>query len=405
MNTRRSWIVVGLVAVLTGWLHFAYGSPTAEPQALPASPGTYVSPATRSAPWARMAQFPAGGQVTVTPGGVWLTYTEDGEGNPITPREFALDITTGDMWFMSGGQAVEVSHDGEWTTYRADDFGYGPPRDFGAVAVDEAGYTWLTMCVPYLWSDPETDGGLIAIGPDGSWTDYTHLFDMCFYEAVADRTGNKWLTERDNFVRFDGLTWDTYFSEFTGSVIEQHYAEIVTTIDRGYRRWYVEVPDRVWSFNWLIGRGVNVYDGSQWTKYTPEDGLAHEVVTSMGADHSGHKWFSTAGGVSMLDDNGTLDKGDDVWTTFDLNGLDIAVDAAGNVWVTITDSVTYEWLGVAVWDGANWTIYDTANSGLPHNRIYDIFVDDMDIKWFGTYGGLAVLINLPYRSFLPLITR
>jgi hypothetical protein len=269
--------------------------------------------------------------------------------------------------------------------------------------VDEAGYTWLTMCVPYLWSDPETDGGLIAIGPDGSWTDYTHLFDMCFYEAVADRTGNKWLTERDYHVRFDGLTWDTYFSEFTGSVIEQHYAEIVTTIDRGYRGWYVEVPDRVWSFNWLIGRGVNVYDGSQWTRYTPEDGLAAEVVLSMGLDDDLNKWFSTWWGVSVFDDNGTLDKSDDVWTTHDL-GLpsgyygDIAIDRDNKVWLA-TD------MGLYVWNGGQWFRYDTANSGLPHNRVHDIFVDDANIKWFGTSGGLAMLIELPYQSFLPWVVR
>jgi hypothetical protein len=270
--------------------------------------------------------------------------------------------------------------------------------------VDEAGYTWLAMCIPYLWSDPETDGGLIAIAPDGSWTDYTSLFDMCFLKAVADCTGNKWLSERDYFVRFDGLTWDKYDHIFMDYVIEQYYADILTTIDRGYRAWYVEVPDRVWSFNWIIGRGVNVYDGSLWTEYTPDDGLAHEIVTGMGADHSGHKWFSTAAGVSMLDDNGTLAKEDDIWTTFDLDGLDVAVDAQGHVWIVITDSETSP-LGVAVWDGANWTIYDTANSGLPHNQVYDIFVDDMNVKWFGTHGGLTLLIELPYQSFLPLITR
>jgi hypothetical protein len=390
------------VVISIGWLSFAPGSPAVEPQALPASPGTSVSPSARPAPWA--AQFPPGGQVTVTLGGVWLTYTEDGEGNPITPREFALDITTGNMWFMSGGQAVEVSHDGEWTTYRTEDFGYGPPRDFGAVAVDEEGYTWLTMCVPYLWSDPETDGGLIAIAPDGSWTDYTSLFDMCFYEAVADRTGNKWLTERDNFVRFDGLTWDTYFSEFTGSVIEQHYAEIVMTIDRGYRNWYVEVPDRVWSFNWLIGRGVNVYDGSQWTRYTPDDGLASDVVLSMGVDGDRNKWFSTWTGVSMLDDNGTLDKSDDLWMTHDL-GLysghysDVAIDRNNKVWLTTARE------GIYVWDGEQWFSYDTTNSGLPNEEIRCVFVDGNDIKWFGTSGGLTLSIELPYHSFLPWMVR
>jgi ligand-binding sensor domain-containing protein len=167
----------------------------------------------------------------------------------------------------------------------------------------------------------------------------------------------------------------------------------------------VEVPDRVWSFDWLIGRGVNVYDGSQWTTYTPEDGLAHEVVSSMGVDGDGRKWFSTAGGVSVLDDNGTLDKSDDVWTTFDMGGLDIAVDGGGKVWIAIRDPWTFEREGVAVWDGSDWRTYDTTNSGLPDNEVNDILVDGEDVKWFATSGGLTKLIENPPRRFLPLVSR
>jgi hypothetical protein len=128
MDVRRRWLAISTVVILIGWLSLALGSPAVEPQALPASPGASLSPSARPAPWVRMAQFPPGGQVTVTPGGVWLTYTEDGEGNLLMPSDFALDITTGDMWFIDDGRAVEISRGGEWTTHRVEDFGYDPPR-------------------------------------------------------------------------------------------------------------------------------------------------------------------------------------------------------------------------------------------------------------------------------------
>jgi hypothetical protein len=307
------------------------------------------------------------------------------------------------VWLLSDFQAVKLAASGAWTTYSVEDFGYALPRAISAVAVDEAGNTWLGMYYPTHPSDPRPPGGVVMIAPDGTWTDYTDQLDGGMLNILADRSGNKWFFERDYITRFDGETWQTYFAVSLRYVIEQHYDDILTTIDRGYREWYVEVPDRVWSFDWLIGRGVNVYDGSQWTTYTPEDGLAHEVVLAMGVDGDDRKWFSTWLGISVLDDNGTSDKSDDVWTTHDL-GLksgyygDIAIDQDGKVWVA-TDP------GLYMWDGQEWTKYDTTNSGLPDIYVEDILIDGEGVKWFAASGGLTKLIENPPRRFLPLVSR
>jgi len=397
MNVPRWWAILGLVVMLTGLLVL----PDRERQA---GLRTSSSPSeARGLPAA--AYLASNGQVTHTPGGLWITYTEDGQGNPLRPTSFALDITTGDMWFNNGyGQIVKLSAAGQWTTYAVEDFGYGPPKSFSGVAVDAAGNAWLGLCKPWLPGDPQTEGGVLMLAPDGSWIDYTPQFDRCIYEILADRSGNTWFFERDSITRFDGESWVMDWP-FLDWIIEQNYQDILTTIDRGYRQWYVEVPDRVWCFDWLIGQGVNVYDGNVWTTYTPEDGLAHDVVSYMAVGHDGRKWFSTAGGESILDDNGTLDKQDDVWTTLDIFGLDIAVDEEGKVWIAIRDPSTFEGRGVTVWDGDEWRTCDTTNSGLPHDRIHDILVDGQDIKWFGTGGGLTLLIETPYQAFLPLVTR
>ena len=38
-----------------------------------------------------------------------------------------------------------------------------------------------------------------------------------------------------------------------------------------------------------------------------------------------------------------------------------------------------------------WIVYNTANSGLPHDRVWDLGIDEQGNIWIGTYGGgLAV---------------
>ncbi len=48
------------------------------------------------------------------------------------------------------------------------------------------------------------------------------------------------------------------------------------------------------------------------------------------------------------------------------------------------------WGGLAKFDGTNWTVYNTSNSGLPDNYVSSIAIDGSGNKWIGTWhGGLA----------------
>jgi ligand-binding sensor domain-containing protein len=45
---------------------------------------------------------------------------------------------------------------------------------------------------------------------------------------------------------------------------------------------------------------------------------------------------------------------------------------------------------LAKFDGVNWTVYNTSNSGLPDNYVRAIAIDGQGNKWIGTLGeGLA----------------
>jgi len=45
--------------------------------------------------------------------------------------------------------------------------------------------------------------------------------------------------------------------------------------------------------------------------------------------------------------------------------------------------------GLARFDGAQWTVYNPANSGLPNANIADVAIDSKGVKWIATEGGLA----------------
>ncbi len=78
---------------------------------------------------------------------------------------------------------------------------------------------------------------------------------------------------------------------------------------------------------------------------------------------------------------------------------DITIDASGNTWVA-----TYG--GVGKFDGSNWTVFNTSNTIMPSNVCYSIKAD-ADTIWIGTVFGLVKFdgttwTNYPYGYVLSM---
>ena len=110
-------------------------------------------------------------------------------------------------------------------------------------------------------------------------------------------------------------------------------------------------------------------------------------VLSIAIDGSGNKWIGTCGGFAKFDGMN--------WTVYnsinsglpDNNVYSIAIDGSGNKWIGTGG-------GLAKFYGTNWTVYNTSNSGLPFNNVTSIVIDGSGNKWIGTGyygwgGGLA----------------
>jgi ligand-binding sensor domain-containing protein len=120
--------------------------------------------------------------------------------------------------------------------------------------------------------------------------------------------------------------------------------------------------------------GIN--QEGEWTNFNTDDGLADNLVFKANEAPDGSIWLATLSGVSRFTPTGTFEN----LTTE--NGLPsncavtIACGADGRIWVG-TDA------GLAIVDGDSITTYTTAD-GLPSNVINCISLEDNNTAWVGT---------------------
>jgi ligand-binding sensor domain-containing protein len=67
----------------------------------------------------------------------------------------------------------------------------------------------------------------------------------------------------------------------------------------------------------------------------------------------------------------------------------LAIDAQGNAWVGTGKWWAHAGGGLVKFDGTNWTVYNTSNSQLPDNDHVSLSIDAQGNIWSGTEGGLS----------------
>jgi len=67
----------------------------------------------------------------------------------------------------------------------------------------------------------------------------------------------------------------------------------------------------------------------------------------------------------------------------------LAIDAQGTVWVGTGRWYAFAGGGLAKFDGENWTVYNTSNSELPNNDHISLSIDAQGNIWSGTESGLS----------------
>ncbi|MBI4645529.1 MAG: hypothetical protein HY738_02775 [Bacteroidia bacterium] len=285
------------------------------------------------------------------------------------------------------------------------------------IAEDKAGNLWfgtagggVSRYTPLLstFIKGENSGGVT------NFTTSQGLANNIVYSIIEDKTGNIWFgTDGGGVSRFDG-----------GSFIN-------FTISLGFPNKFVKciIEDNTGNI-WFgtYGSGAICYNGKSFTNYTTSQGLANYIVHSIMEDKAGNLWFGTrGGGVSRYTPLSSLINGENraVFTNFTTSqGL------VNNVVVCITEDKTGK-----IWFGTNgggvscygpdengaggncetrtninknkqsmsksFTSFTTAQ-GLVNNFVYCITEDRTGNLWFGTAGGISILLQR--KIFINLTT-
>jgi ligand-binding sensor domain-containing protein len=253
------------------------------------------------------------------------------------------------------------------------------------------GRQWLTFT-------PYGSGQTVSYGKD--WQHYpfgTGLGDLWVYDTLFDRQGNLWVATWKGVSKFDGKTFTTYTTE-DGLIDKWVYA---IAMDHEGIFWFgteggvTRYDGKTWkSYTHTEGLGSEVANPAPPTSYeapsphhtTPQKVVAKanpNYVLSIAVDRDNRKWFGTWGaGLSRFD--GTK------WTTYTVqDGL------AGNfIHVVAIDPKNILWVGteggVSRFDGKRWKTY-TTREGLLNNNVFSVAFDQEGHPWFGTWTGLSKL--------------
>ena len=136
---------------------------------------------------------------------------------------------------------------------------------------------------------------------------------------------------------------------------------------------------------WLGAEGASFYDGSTWTNFTTEDGLAGSAVRAIAADDQNRIWIGTATGLSIW-------TGSTFFNLTTANGLpsdDIsALQADGQViWIGTHGG------GLLRFQENQLQLFNRANSALPSDTITALALDADGQLLIGSDQGLARFVT------------
>ena len=321
-------------------------------------------------------------------GSNWMIYNENNSG---LPEDVIYKITIdlqNVIWIGTRDKGL-IKYDGmNWEKYNLSNSIF-PSNYISSIALDGKGYVWFgtSSLIKYdrnSWTLYDTsNSGLVG----------TFYGNIAVKAIESDEKENLWIGYRGEpwLTKYDGQNWFHYDS--TNSPFSK---ELVSCLR-------VDPDDNLW-----IGssRGLVKFDGKNWAIYNMENTpLTSNVIYDIEFDKEGNLWCGLGFNV-YYDNNGNpainiggLAKFDgNNWYIYNTGNSGLPFDNVGRI---AFDSEGVLWLatwhpgvagieyggGLTKFDGINWTTYNIDNSPLTSNTIFDIAVDKDDNLWLSTCAG------------------
>jgi ligand-binding sensor domain-containing protein len=261
---------------------------------------------------------------------------------------FAIGIdNAGFKWFGTNAGGVSRYRDGDWKVF----FPMHGLADYWVYAFAQQGESlWVGTWAGVSKVDLKTL----------AFTNYVkELINEWVYGIAVDRDNRVWFGTEGGISMYDGKAWRHWthadgigapnaknlpLSQNTGlGTRSRHDLSTLSQGGESYNPNYVfavhAAPDgSIWAGTW--GGGVARFDGKRWRNYTAEDGLAGNIVYSIGQDSHGVLWFGTNHGLSRFDGSEWLNygrqaglRGDDVYA--------IAITGNRDLWAGTKGAVTH----------------------------------------------------------------
>lgn len=207
-------------------------------------------------------------------------------------------------------------------------------------------------------------------------------------QTEADGDGDVW-------VRWHWFSTDTCLMEFTPTATNVYRKSDYPFNEIDMNQIKFDHHNRLWL---ATTKGVYRRDGQNWTVFNKDNsGLSFNNVTCLAFDGNDRVWCGTSGGGLFLFDGSR-------WTQYttgnsqlpsDYVGF-VAVDNDNVLWLNCRDPRYPDYYGLEFgfgltrFDGTRWNTYNTSNSPIPSNCLYEIEIDADNNKWLAAAGDVGI---------------
>jgi ligand-binding sensor domain-containing protein len=233
-----------------------------------------------------------------------------------------------------------------FTTYTTKNSTF-PFTSVSSLHVDADGIVWAGTALGAIVKFDGTNSVMYsaASGLQGGGSLYT----PGIYSVDIDKDGNKFIGSADGLVKFTDNSWRIYFNEIIPNPPSDSSTMSYASLSMGYQ-FHSTCQDSKGAI-WASAKHY-LYPNYCWL-YKCDNGIWIKYDTTYNGNHFPY-YPSTV----------KADKNDNIW---------------------VADS----YAGLGKFNGTNWTIFNTSNSGLPSNCIWGVAIDSKGIKWLGTDKGLV----------------
>lgn len=193
-------------------------------------------------------------------------------------------------------------------------------------------------------------------------------------QFIEDTNGNIWVTILGGgLVKYDGQSWHTYHSQNSDLPSDNVFGILE---DQSGNIWVG-----------TDGNGVAYMKDGVWQEFftSSNSGLPDNRISHLVQDNNGHILIATLSGIALYDgENWVIFDSEDTGLTNDLI-ISLYKGNSGKIWAGTLNG------GISVYDNGNWQYFNMTNSGIPSNIVTDFQEDDDGRIWMATWEGIAVL--------------